>query len=256
MRGPIAVCVHGMTTPSYVWHGLAEGMVKMGYRVLVYDLYGRGYSDRPGGLQDDAFFLRQLDDLLDDQNVETDITLLGYSMGGAIAAAFASAQPGRIRQLVLLAPAGMETSAGSMARFIANTPFVGDWLMLALFGKVHRQGTEAERYLPNSVDNIVDRQQSELAFRGFVPGCLSSLRGILSHDMEAEHRKLHHSGIPVLAIWGRDDDVIPLTASGKLAEWNRTARQEVIDGAGHGLPYTHTDAVLESMRETLRDGLS
>lgn len=36
----------------------------MGYRILTYDLYGRGYSDRPSGKQNREFFLQQLDDLL------------------------------------------------------------------------------------------------------------------------------------------------------------------------------------------------
>ena len=56
VRGPIAVCVHGLTTPSFVWQGLTAGLTAMGYRVLTYDLYGRGYSDRPKGDQTDAFF--------------------------------------------------------------------------------------------------------------------------------------------------------------------------------------------------------
>ena len=59
--------------------------------------------------------------------------------------------------------------------------------------------------------------------------------------------------MPVIAIWGRDDDVVPLTAMGKLTEWSRHARQDVIDGAGHGLPYTHTAEVLAALRGTLTD---
>ena len=85
-NGPVAVCVHGLTTPLQAWDGIAARLAEAGYRVLAYDLYGRGYSDRPGGTQDSAFFLRQLDDLLADQGIAGDITLLGYSMGGAIAA--------------------------------------------------------------------------------------------------------------------------------------------------------------------------
>ena len=40
---------------------------------------------------------------------------------------------------------------------------------------------------------------------------------------------------------------------GKLTEWSRNARQEVIPGAGHGLPYTHTAQVLDALRATLTD---
>jgi len=255
-RGPVAVCVHGLTTPSFVWRGLARGLANFGFRVLIYDLYGRGYSDRVPGPQDQAYFLQQLNDLLDHQRINGDITLLGYSMGGAIATAFAAARPGKIRHLVLLAPAGMGVRANRLSRFIARTPLIGDWLMLALFARRHRKSTEAERDLPSSVENIVDLQQNELRFKGFVPAVLASMRGILAEPLKEEHKAIHHAGIPVMAIWGREDKTIPLTAMGTLAQWSRDARQDVIGGAGHGLVYTHTDIVLASLSDALRDGLN
>lgn len=255
-RGPVAVCVHGLTTPSFVWRGLARGLARIGYRVLIYDLYGRGYSDRVPGRQDQAFFLRQLNDLLDDQKVAGDITLLGYSMGGAIATGFTATHPEKIRQLILLASAGMGVGANRMTRFIAGTPVIGDWLMLALFARTHRKGCEAERHLPSSVENIIDLQLNELRYKGFVPAVLASMRGILAGSQIEEHKTIHRAGVPVLAVWGSDDALIPLTAMGKLTEWSRDVRQDVVDGAGHGLTYTHTDAVLVSISETLQDGLN
>ena len=99
VRGPVAVCVHGLTTPSFVWLGLARMVVAMGYRVLVYDLYGRGYSAAPRGLQTPGVFATQLTELLDHEGVEGDITLIGYSMGGAIAAHWAAEQGHRLRRL-------------------------------------------------------------------------------------------------------------------------------------------------------------
>ena len=56
-RGAIIVCVHGLTTPSFVWRGLTRGLAIMGYRVLTYDLFGRGYSDKAKGAQSSDFFL-------------------------------------------------------------------------------------------------------------------------------------------------------------------------------------------------------
>ena len=256
IRGPVAVCVHGLTTPSFVWLGLARGLANLGFRVLIYDLYGRGYSDRAPGRQDQAFFLQQLGDLLDDQQVKGDITLFGYSMGGAIATTYAAERPDRIRQLVLLAPAGTGVSANRLIRFIARTPVIGDWLMLALFARQHRKHCEAERDLPSSVENITGLQLNELKVRGFIPAVLASMRGILSRPLREEHKTIHQAGIPVLAIWGREDAVIPLTAMGTLAEWSRDARQDVIEGAGHGLTYTHTREVLVSLSDSLRDGLN
>jgi len=56
--GPVLVCVHGLTTPSFVWEALLPGLTEAGYRVLTYDLYGRGMSDRPKGAQTRSFFMR------------------------------------------------------------------------------------------------------------------------------------------------------------------------------------------------------
>lgn len=252
-RGPVAVCVHGLTTPSYVWGPIAAGLGQLGFRVLVYDLYGRGFSDRPKGPQDEAFFVTQLEDLMEALGVQDDVTLLGYSMGGAIATAYAALYPERLRQLVLLATAGMGHDLGPVARLVQNYDRLGAWLMLALYERTHRAGTEAERDLPSSVEDIVDRQQAELEYQGFVPAVLSSLRGMLDEDQEDHHREISREGIQVLAIWGRDDEVIPITGMGKLAEWNRVARHEVIEDAGHGLAYTHTQDVLHAMRDLMRD---
>ncbi len=251
VRAPVAVCVHGLTTPSFVWRGVARGLALMGYRVLIYDLYGRGFSGRPRGMQDRAFFARQLSDLLADQEVGDDVTLIGYSMGGAIATAFAAEHPERLRQLILIAPAGMGIKAGLLTRFIAQTPLIGDWLMLALFPSRHRKAVERERDLPGSVANIADLQLGELKYRGYIPAVLASIRGILSNVQTDAHRKLRRAGVQVLAIWARDDAVIPLTAMGNLATWNPAARQEVVEGAGHGLTYTHTDAVIAAIRAAM-----
>ncbi len=250
-NGPVAVCVHGLTTPSFVWRGIAHGLAAAGYRVLVYDLYGRGYSDRPRGLQDRAFFLNQLSELLESQNISGQITLLGYSMGGKISTAWAASNPSRIRQLIIIASAGIVVSPGRLGTFIRDTPVIGDWLMHAFYPRMHRKGTEEDRAKPSSVENVVERQQNELRYRGFVPAVLSSLRGILRDSAEQDHRALSAAKIPVLAIWGEDDPLIPKSSAGKLAQWNHNSLQEVIDGADHSLAYTHTAQVLNAISNSV-----
>ncbi|SHL28248.1 Pimeloyl-ACP methyl ester carboxylesterase [Roseovarius marisflavi] len=252
-RGPVAVCVHGLTTPSFVWNGLTPGLGALGFRVLIYDLYGRGYSDRPSGPQDSAFFVTQLEELLEDQGIDGDITLLGYSMGGSVATAFAALFPERLRQLVLIAPAGLGHDLGPLAERVSQGGSLGRWAMQAFFARSFREGTEAERDLPISVEGIVDLQQGELRYRGFVPAVIASINGMVSEDLREEHRDISQSRVPVLAIWGREDTIIPLSSMGDLAQLNRAARQEVIEGAGHGLTYTHSDEVIHAMRDLMRD---
>lgn len=243
-EGPLIVCVHGLTTPSFVWGPLAKGLAAMGFRVLVYDLLGRGYSDRPEGTQTKGFFNTQLNDLLTHLEVDAPFHMIGYSMGGAIAAGFAAAHPTRVRRLVLLAPAGMHLVSTPLIRFIRDRGLAGLWLMLAAYPLQLRRGIEAERALPEVDAGICDGQEAQLEFAGFVPAVLASLRGILRHPMEGEHLTLRRNNLPVLALWGADDAIIPASAIGQLTAWNRDVIHEVIEDAGHGLTYSHAEILL------------
>ena len=245
--GPVAVCVHGLTSPSFVWGPVARGLGDLGFRVLVYDLYGRGYSDRPGGQQDGAFFNQQLADLLAHLNVENDITLLGYSMGGAIAPGFAAAHPDMLRQMVLIAPAGLGHDLGPASRLMANLGVFGTWLTLLLYGRSLRRSCEAERGLPGSIKGVVDLQLRELRYRGFITAVLSSLRGVLDYPLEDTHRAIAETGLPVLAIWAENDDIIPLSGRDTLTEWNAASTNIVIPDTGHTLTYTDDAAVVSAL---------
>lgn len=248
-EGPVAVCVHGLTTPSYVYHALAAGLGKLGFRVLVYDHFGRGFSDRPTMAQDAGFFVKNLEELLKYLKVKDDITLIGYSMGGAVVTAYAAKHSDRLRRLILIAPAGMGHDLGAMMRFMQSAPLLGRWLMHMVFPSAHLKGCEAERALPTSVPGIVDLQINELRYRGFIDAVLSSMRGLISSDMEALHRDIAHSKLPVLAIWGAEDGVIPIAAAEVLTARNPSAKNAVIEGAGHGLTYTHTEEVLVAISD-------
>ncbi len=251
VRGPVLVCVHGLTTPSFVWDRLAPLLGNLGFRVLVYDLYGRGFSDRSRRAQTPEFFANQLEELLDHLEIRNDITLLGYSMGGVIASRFAVAHPDRLRQLVLLAPAGMLINFHPVIAWAMNWPFVGDWLFQMVFPNAFFKATEAERAKHPEVGDIIDQQQGELHRRGFLRAVLSSLRGSLRKPGPKLFKALAKLPLPVYAIWARDDQTIPIDALGQLAQWHREAVHEVIDGAGHGVPYTHPAEVAEVLATLL-----
>lgn len=251
VRGPVAVLIHGLTTPSVVWKDVAQGLGDSGYRVLVYDLYGRGFSDAPKGNQDTTFFLTQLDELLTDQELTDDLTLVGYSMGGAIATAFAANEPHRMKRLILLAPSGIETKESEFSRFCRMKPVLGDWLHGAIAG-FRMRSTIARDLAAGASPDVIEAQKRELKRRGFLPAVLSSRRNMLEAVQENEHRSISRDGIPVIAIWGEQDSVIPISSVGKMAQWNRMAHQEVVQGAGHALPYSHGSQVTSFLRDMLR----
>lgn len=248
VRGPVAVAIHGLTTPSPVWEQVAAGLGDTGYRVLVYDLYGRGHSGNAPGRQDMAFHLRQLEDLLEHEGLADDLTLIGYSMGGSIATGFAAAHPDRVRRVILLAPAGIEVVQGRFDAWTARVPVLGDWLQAVAGAARMAAGITADGAGP-----MREVQMAELRRPGFLAAVLSSRRGALAARQEAEHRAVGAAGVPVIAIWGEKDAVVPLRALGTLSAWNRKAAQEVVPGAGHGLPHTHAAQVVEILRGVLRE---
>ena len=253
VRGPVVVAVHGLSTPGPVFYAIARGLARIGYRVLIYDLYGRGYSDAPRGRQDRAFFLTQLQDLLAHQELDADLTLLGYSMGGAIATAFAAAHPGRMKRLILLTPAGVRLREDRLTRFCRTTPVLGDWVHAVIAQRRDRRALRRQLGRDFDIEGIIELQLAEYAGRGFLRSVLSSRRHMLSEVQEADHRLLGREGVPVVGIWAEADKVIPLSALGTLTQWNRIVRQEVVPGAGHQVPFTHAQDVTALLAGILRE---
>lgn len=249
-RGPVAVVIHGLASPMIEMDAVIEGLGGMGYRVLAYDLYGRGLSDAPKGAQNRAYFLRQLSDLLAYLSLREDITLAGYSMGGTIATAFAAEQPHCVKQVVLIAASGVVTRESGFARFCRSVPLLGDWVH-AMFMRGRILKSIPKRGPNKELEQIYRAQRRELDRRGYLPALLSSRRGILSEVQEKEHRQLGRQGIQVSAVWAGEDKIVPLSAIGRLAEWNRAAHQEVIEHAGHALTYTHKTQLIAALRAVL-----
>ena len=246
-RGPVIVAVHGLTTPSVVWDQIIPSLNDLGFRVLSYDLYGRGFSDLPPGEQSLAYFTRQLDELLADQGIDEDITLMGYSMGGSIVTAFAAAQPHRVARVLLVATAGLELNERRLEQFCRKVPVLGDWAHRLIVARQMRRGVAAKS------GDVAQAQKAQLMRRGYLDAVLSSRRHALAETLEAEHRSLSREDVPVFAFWAREDTTIPISAMGTLVRWNRAARQEDIAGAGHAMPYTHAAALVDKIRSVLRE---
>lgn len=54
------VLIHGLSTPSLIWKDVAHTLADSGYRVLLYDLYGRGYTEAPKTEYNAALYSTQL----------------------------------------------------------------------------------------------------------------------------------------------------------------------------------------------------
>jgi pimeloyl-ACP methyl ester carboxylesterase len=95
----IVVLVHGFSVPYFIFDPTFEFLSRSGFRTLRYDLFGRGFSDRPQTRYDIDLFVRQLADLLDALRFPRPVSLIGLSMGGPITATFTERYPERVNKL-------------------------------------------------------------------------------------------------------------------------------------------------------------
>lgn len=102
--GRVVVLAPGFSVPAYIWDSLYQQLGDSGFRVVRYDYYGRGWSDRPDTTYDQALFVRQLAGLLDSLRIEGPVDLAGLSFGGTVATSFADRHPDRVRSLVYVDP--------------------------------------------------------------------------------------------------------------------------------------------------------
>ncbi|MCJ1270181.1 hypothetical protein MMC22_010077 [Lobaria immixta] len=110
--GRKVVLIHGISTPCISLGRVAHGFAEMGCRVMLLDLWGRGYSDAPINLPHDArlyttSILLALTSSPLSWTGTSQFSLIGYSLGGGIATSFTSYFPTPVSSLILLAPSGL-----------------------------------------------------------------------------------------------------------------------------------------------------
>src|SRR5262249_25401814 len=103
-QAPVVVLAAGISVPYYIWDPTFKALAAAGFRVLRYDYYGRGFSDRPRIAYSQELYVRQLAELLDAAHISQRINLAGLSYGGSVVTSFADRYPDRVRSLIYLDP--------------------------------------------------------------------------------------------------------------------------------------------------------
>ncbi|KAI1414752.1 alpha/beta-hydrolase [Hypoxylon sp. FL1857] len=108
-NGDRVLLVHGISTPTVALGDLGHEFAGRGYRVMLFDLFGRGYSDAPNDLDYDArLYVTQILLVLASSKVPwTKFNLVGYSLGGALCVSFTRYFPHLVNSLALVANGGL-----------------------------------------------------------------------------------------------------------------------------------------------------
>jgi pimeloyl-ACP methyl ester carboxylesterase len=249
--GPFVALAHGFSVPYFIWDGTFEALAAAGCRVLRYDLFGRGFSDRPFAVYDLDLFTRQLLGLLDVLAPGRRAALAGLSMGGLVVSHFAVHHPERVRRLALIDPAGFPLGY-SWAYKLALLPGVGE-LALKLFRVPNLEMSIASDFFdPRLVEMFIQRYRPPMRYKGFRRAILSTLRAGVLEDGLPLYERVGALGLPVLLVWGREDRTVPFRHHAEVRKAIPHAQFLPVDAAGH-LPHVEqADLVNPVLAEFLR----
>jgi len=260
--GPLIVFLHGISLPALVsFHRLVKTLVTSGFRCLLFDFFGRGLSDSPNDIYNDQLFVSQTISLLNVLGLEeTPFTLIGLSMGGAVAARLSQQYPHKVKSLILVAPAGLPINVPLIAR-VARMAVIGDFLTWALGNMRLRRGIHSIFLHPEK--HAEDIQRMEEAFDSqvehqngqFIWCFLSTLRNFPLSSLSDTYRDIGKNPRPVLLLWGKKDSVVEFHLCSELKKLlNKETTQVVeVDDCGHGIlhesPHVVSNAILSFLKE-------
>ncbi|TDL30083.1 alpha/beta-hydrolase [Rickenella mellea] len=249
-NGQKIVLIHGLSIPALVWKDIAPQLAKNGFRVLLYDLYGRGYSDAPQRPYDASLYTTQLALLM--QHVKWENAhIAGLSMGGGIAAAFAASFPNLCtNKIALIASAGvMESNDFSRTSKVMSSPLVMS-VVSSNLARMYMQRLGSNNPSTNPIQEIVQIQSAHLP--GYNYALASSLRdgpirGLASSFAASAHRD-------ILLIWGTDDRTVPYYYAARLQALLPNAKLLTVDGAMHDVTLSHPEIVGEALVSFFKSG--
>jgi 4,5:9,10-diseco-3-hydroxy-5,9,17-trioxoandrosta-1(10),2-diene-4-oate hydrolase len=236
--GAAVIFLHGSGQGASGWSNFkanASAFREQGYRTLMPDLLGFGFSSKPEDVAYTLdFHLAALEQFITRLGL-VQVTLVGNSLGGALAIHYALHHPDRVANLILLAPGGIEAQAvygqmpGLQAMFrvvMADaevTPSdISEVLRLQLYdSSLLSDEVVAERYQVARTQPKVVWTTMQVPFLG---DAIKQLR------------------CPLLVFWGQDDQFLPVSGAEVMRQQCPHASVEVLPRCGHWVMVEHQEA--------------
>ena len=237
--GKVVVLVHGGTVPIWTWNNQIKILNDAGFRVLSYDKYGRGYSDRPTVTYDQELYKRQLLELVDKLELTQKFDLIGLSVGGATAVNFTAQYPDRVRKLVLISPLinnfKMPTifQIPVLGEFIAR--LIGTKVIVDRFTSLVKDNPDSEKYKMLFVE--------QTTYKGFQQSLLSMLRNDAVRDYTDAYQVLSKQDREILLIWGTEDTEITREMIKDIRSFLPLLQFKPVEDVGHGIVFQQPEII-------------
>ena len=217
-----------------------------GYRVIVPDLLGYGLSSKPDLPQYDLdFFIAGIKGLVDALDLKR-VTLLGNSLGGAVALGYALAYPEEVSRLILMAPGGVE----DLDTYLAM-PGIANMFSIYQSGKTGAEAMRAvmtmQLFDPGLLSEEIINERAPIAATQ-----TQAARSILKvPNMTA---RLHELRCPVFGFWGVNDQFNPASGTMKLMDNCPQARMVLVNRCGHWVQVEHREMFNRASIDFLKNG--
>jgi 2-hydroxy-6-oxonona-2,4-dienedioate hydrolase len=237
------VMLHGSGPGATGWANFnrnVEPLVAAGYRVILMDCFGWGKSDpivcKGSRSELNARTLKGLLDALDIERVH----VIGNSMGGHSAVAFALAEPQRVGKLVLMGGGTggpsqfvpMPTEGIKLLQGLYRNPTIENLQrMMSVF--VFDSSSLTEDLMQARLDNMLSQRQH---LENFVASTAANPKQFNDYGP-----RLGEVSAPTLIIWGRDDRFVPMDVGLRLMAGLPNADMHIFGRCGHWAQWEHAD---------------
>ncbi|MEE2732126.1 MAG: alpha/beta hydrolase [Pseudomonadota bacterium] len=240
-EGKAVILIHAFNGFLDSWNPNVTSLVNAGYKVVTYDLWGRGLSDRPLINYELADFRNQLHDIIK-LSGNGSVHLVGASFGSVIAADYALHYPDQVDKVVFIGPAGWPDDNSSEAAFL-GLPVLPD-VIFSIFGKqIIEPMVEAYLHDPDAHKWAIERWSEYAALPSFGRVVLSTMRNSPVRDYTEGWSDFGRLNKPNMFIWGKQDVSFPLEHSIKAKLLVPNTKVIEVDGAAHWVNIEKADIV-------------
>jgi pimeloyl-ACP methyl ester carboxylesterase len=239
--GPTLLLVHGFAASTFDWEEAVLPALAHEYHVVALDLYGMGFSERNDDLRYGfALWATQLRDTLDALAIDR-VTVVGHSLGGAVATLFAAEHPERVDRLVLvaaLAPAGIREAP--WWAFVLLTPGVGEFF-----------AEQLEYFTPPGFSAAYyERARSIYRLAGTRRAMLRYVRG--GADFPRLLAAYPRIQAPTLILHGTADEAVPYGTATRVKPLLQQVQMVTAEGGSHWLYRDKPEWVVAEIRTFLQ----
>ncbi len=249
--GRIVLFASAFSVPGFISDPLFQSLADSGFRVVRFDYYGRGWSDRLDTVYDQDLFVRQMAGLLDSLRVTAPVTLASVSYGAAMITSFADRYPGRVHALLYIDP--VFNNRRPLARE-ERSRLAWDYHMVLRDGSNEMAEGQLYDFLyPGRHPDWVARYRVQQQFRGTREAWRRTRAAIaVAPDQVEQLARVGTSPRPVLVVWGRQDPVAPFSESPGIMAALPFGVLVAVDSAGHMSHADQPSVVLAAVITFLR----